>query len=132
MGAFRQDEIAASVAAHRDLGPGYDEAVAAGLVERIGDEIDRRIDARLGLRDSQVPVPTPAPPPPLAPPAPPRPRRSGVAFLGFVSMTAGVSGTAVALNLPGDHTSARAGQIILAMFIWAAITVINVAYARHR
>jgi len=42
------EEIRASAAAHRDLGPGYDKAVAEGLVERIGEEIDRRVDARLG------------------------------------------------------------------------------------
>ncbi|MDX6344227.1 MAG: hypothetical protein QOH87_4365, partial [Trebonia sp.] len=43
-----RDEITASVAAHAELGPRYDSAVAEGLVERIGDEIDRRIDARMG------------------------------------------------------------------------------------
>jgi hypothetical protein len=80
MGAYRQDEIAASVAAHHDLGSGYDEAVAAGLVERIGDEIDKRIDARLGMPGPQVPATMPAPPPPPDP-APARPRRSGTTFL---------------------------------------------------
>jgi hypothetical protein len=35
------------VGAHADLGPGYEDAVAEGLVERIGAEIDKRIDARL-------------------------------------------------------------------------------------
>ena len=34
-----RDEVRASAAAHRDLGPGYDTAVAEGLVERIGEEI---------------------------------------------------------------------------------------------
>jgi hypothetical protein len=48
MGSDHEAEIRASVAAHQDLGPGYDEAVAEGLVERIGAEIDKRIDARLG------------------------------------------------------------------------------------
>ena len=42
-----RDEVRASAAAHRDLGPGYDTAVAEGLVERIGEEIDKRVDARL-------------------------------------------------------------------------------------
>jgi hypothetical protein len=131
MGAYRQDEIAASVAAHRDLGPGYDDAVAAGLVERIGEEIDRRIDARLGMPGPRVPAAVPAPAP-LPDPAPARPRRSGTAFLGVASMAAGVGATAVALNIPDDHMPATAGQVILAMFIWVAIAVINVAYARHR
>ena len=45
----REQEIAASVGAHRDLGGGYDEAIAAGLVERIGAEVDRRVDQRISL-----------------------------------------------------------------------------------
>ena len=40
-------EIRASVGAHHDLGPEYDDAVAEGLVERIGAEIDKRIEAQL-------------------------------------------------------------------------------------
>jgi hypothetical protein len=48
MSSDHEAEIRASVAAHDDLGPGYDDAVAEGLVERIGAEIDKRIDARLG------------------------------------------------------------------------------------
>jgi hypothetical protein len=43
----RDEEIAASVGAHRDLGDGYDDAIAAGLVERIGAEVDRRVDERM-------------------------------------------------------------------------------------
>jgi len=41
------EEIAAAAGAHRELGPGYDDAVAEGLVERIGAEVDKRVDARL-------------------------------------------------------------------------------------
>ena len=48
MSSDHEAEIRASVAAHDDLGPAYDDAVAEGLVERIGAEIDKRIDARLG------------------------------------------------------------------------------------
>jgi hypothetical protein len=44
-----EQEIAASVGAHRDLGGGYDDAIAAGLVERIGAEVDRRVDERISL-----------------------------------------------------------------------------------
>jgi hypothetical protein len=42
-----RDDITAAAAAHRELGPEYDSAVAEGLVDRIGAEIDKRIDARL-------------------------------------------------------------------------------------
>jgi hypothetical protein len=48
MSSDHEAEIRASVGAHANLGPVYDDAVAEGLVERIGAEIDKRIDARLG------------------------------------------------------------------------------------
>jgi Flp pilus assembly protein TadB len=51
MATESQAEIAASVAALADLGPGYDQALAEGLVERIGAEIDKRIAAGI---DAQV------------------------------------------------------------------------------
>jgi hypothetical protein len=50
MAADRQGEIAASVAALQDLGSGYDQALAEGLVERIGAEIDKRIAAEIDSR----------------------------------------------------------------------------------
>jgi Flp pilus assembly protein TadB len=50
MAEDRQDEIAASVGALQDLGPGYDQALAEGLVERIGAEIDKRIAAEIDNR----------------------------------------------------------------------------------
>jgi len=53
MTADSQAEIAASVAALQDLGPGYDQALAEGLVERIGAEIDKRVAAQLDARLAQ-------------------------------------------------------------------------------
>jgi Flp pilus assembly protein TadB len=50
MATDRQAEIAASVAAVQELGPGYDQALAEGLVERIGAEIDERIAAEMDDR----------------------------------------------------------------------------------
>ncbi|HTX28359.1 MAG TPA: hypothetical protein VME19_15220 [Streptosporangiaceae bacterium] len=50
MALDHQAEIAASVAALQDLGPGYDQALAEGLVERIGAEIDKRITAEVESR----------------------------------------------------------------------------------
>jgi hypothetical protein len=50
MAADSQAEIAASVAALQDLGPGYDQALAEGLVERIGADIDKRIAAEIDKR----------------------------------------------------------------------------------
>ena len=56
MSSDHEAEIRASVAAHADLGPGYDDAIAEGLVERIGAEIDKRIDARFG-QSGAIPAP---------------------------------------------------------------------------
>jgi hypothetical protein len=71
MSSDHEAEIRASVAAHADLGPAYDDGVAEGLVERIGAEIDKRIDARLGQFGATG---APGPPGPVSPaPKPPEP-----------------------------------------------------------
>jgi hypothetical protein len=57
MSGDSEAEIRASVGAHADLGPGYEDAVAEGLVERIGAEIDKRIDARLAQTGAGTPGP---------------------------------------------------------------------------
>ena len=118
------EEIRASAAAHRDLGPGYESAVAEGLVERIGEEIDRRVDARLfgSVRQN----------PPYQEP-PPRPRRSGLGiapvFLALGSMGLGIGATAVVLH-PGNGAYGGTGALVA--LIWLVIGAINVVYARHR
>jgi len=47
-----RNDIAAAAAAHRELGRDYDSAVAESLVDRIGAEIDKRIDTRLDAHSS--------------------------------------------------------------------------------
>lgn len=53
-----RNDIAAAAAAHHELGRDFDDAVAEGLIERIGAEIDKRVEAKLGTRppDSRPPV----------------------------------------------------------------------------
>jgi len=118
-----REEVQASAAAHRDLGSGYDAAVAEGLVERIGEEIDRRVDARL-FGHMHAPAR--------------RPRRAQVpgrlgaapVFLALGSMGIGIGATAAVLHpaLPGQVS---AGQAVLIALIWIVIGVVNVAYARR-
>ena len=121
-----RDEVRASAAAHRDLGPGYDAAVAEGLVERIGEEIDRRVDARL-FGHLQAPAPAPA-----KPRRAPAPGRIGVGrvFLGLGSMGLAVGGTVAVLH-PGDNPpgTVHFGQFLLVALIWIVIGVINIANA---
>jgi hypothetical protein len=45
-----RNDIAAAAAAHHELGNGYDDAVAESLIDRIGAEIDKRVEAKLGDR----------------------------------------------------------------------------------
>jgi len=150
MGSDQEAEIRASVAAHADLGPDYDDAVAEGLVERIGAEIDKRIDARLGREHVATDAPAAAGPPgpagyppyqgyqgPMLPPGyqlgppPVRPSQVGarnvastVTALG--SMALGVAATAIVA-----HTGTFGGQGFIILLIWVAIAIINVAYARR-
>jgi hypothetical protein len=147
-----RDEIAASVAAHAELGSRYDTAVAEGLVERIGDEIDKRIDARLGGQAQpdqraqggnratpayqgapvyQGPLAPTPPMPAAAPPSPSLPRRtSGLSgmVLGLGSLGLGVGATSVVVS---HHVESVAALLMVAL-IWAAIAVINVAHAQRR
>jgi hypothetical protein len=122
-----RDEVAASAAAHRDLGPGYDTAVAEGLVERIGEEIDRRVDARL-FGHLQAPVPSPAPRPRRVR----EPGRIGVApvFLALVSMGGGIGAT-VAVVQPAYPDRMNPMQAVLVALIWIVIGAINISYARR-
>jgi hypothetical protein len=149
--ADERQEIAASVAAHAELGPRYDGAVAEGLVERIGEEIDRRVDARLrgmgqhevprqgaaspgqrivppGYPGSQHPMPVAPPPVPAAPPAVRRSNGVTGMFLGLGSMALGLGATAVVV---AHHVTASValGMVLL---IWVAIAIINIAHAQRR
>lgn len=127
------EEIRASAAAHRDLGPVYDTAVAEGLVERIGEEIDRRIDARLF---GQQPVQPRQPQPPLAPPPVPQPAPArnrmgaGSVILALGSMSLGIGASAAVLHPGGDYHADPSAPLVA--LIWIVIGVINVVYARRR
>jgi hypothetical protein len=114
-----REEIAAAGAAHRELGPGYHDAVAEGLVQRIGAEIDRRVDARLAQRGAR-----PARRGPGSQMSPAAPSSWPVIVLGLGSMTMGVLAAAAVLNSGGS------GAVVA--FIWIIIGIINVAYARRR
>ena len=113
------------MAAYRDLGPGYDGAIAEGLVERLGEEIDKRVDARVN-RHNDPPAPAPAPAAPVA--GGPKPGGVATVFMTLGSIGLGVGATAVATSLGKNAAS----QVIMVLLIWAAIAVINVAHARRR
>jgi hypothetical protein len=110
-----REEIGASVAAHAELGRNYDHAVAEGLIDRIGAEVDRRVDARLSgasrraLRGG-------------------RPGTFATVVMGLGSMGLGVGATAVVLS---DTSNTGAGSVMV-LIIWIAIAVINVTFGNRR
>ena len=126
------EEIRASAGAHRDLGPAYDTAVAEGLVERIGEEIDRRVDARLRAHLDPPPAVAVPPGPPVRQPRPANPGRIGfgAVVLGLGSMGMAIGATATVIH-PGDNGQIGGAGPLVA-FIWIVIGIINVAYARRR
>lgn len=156
MGSDPEAEIRASVGAHADLGPGYEDAVAEGLVERIGAEIDKRIEARLAQTD--VPTPTAAPTPagaagpagypgfqggyqgylgPVLPPGyqlgppPVRPSPAGARNVATTITALGSVALGVAATAIVSSAGSLGGQGFIILLIWVAIAIINVAYARH-
>jgi hypothetical protein len=125
MDQLAKEDITAAAAPHHELGPHFDGAVAESLVERIGDEIDKRVDARMGDRGDRRSRLVRKP----AESAGPLSWPTTVLALG--SMGLGVGATAVVLN-PGGAPSPSSGEIFLALVIWIVLGAINVAYARRR
>ena len=127
-----RDDIAAAAAVHRELGPSYTDAVSEALVERIGAEIDKRVDARLAQRGAGAPAVPAAPAASAA-----RPAWVPVAIAAS-SMGCGIAATAIvtfatATNINGRvHNAVSGSQVLLIALIWAVIAVVNVAYARRQ
>jgi hypothetical protein len=151
-------EIRASVGAHADLGPGYEDAVAEGLVERIGAEIDKRIDARLA-QTGAAGAPGPTAPPGAAGPAGPagypgfqghqgylgpvlppgyqlgpppvQPSQVGARNVATTITALGSVALGVAATAIVSSAGSLGGQGFIILVIWVAIAIINVAYARR-
>jgi hypothetical protein len=117
MSSDHEAEIRASVGAHADLGPDYDDGVAEGLVERIGAEIDKRIDARLGqFGATGAPGPAPGSPGPAGPapglqgPAAPAGAQPGLPLpAGALPVTTGPATTGPATTGPATTGPATIG-----------------------
>lgn len=121
MDSRTREDIAAATAVHSELGPGYEDAVAESLVERIGAEVDKRVDARLAQRNG----------PPPSPVAPSHQARSQWApvTLAIGSMLVGVGATVAALSSKAAHDN---GPVFATVVIWIVIAIINIVYARRR
>jgi hypothetical protein len=127
MDQLTKDDITAAAAAHQELGPHFDGAVAESLVERIGAEIDKRVDARVGDMGGRRSRPARRPPA----------TGSGTQLtwpatvLALGSMGLGIGATAVILNTNGGG-GPESGQIFLALVLWIILGAINISHARRR
>jgi hypothetical protein len=111
-----QDEISAAVAAHRELGPEYDSAVAESLIARIGIEIDKRIDARLGPLGSGSRSPTESS---WLSNVPPRWVGAGIG----AAVAAGITGV-VAMIANRANTGTNSGAVDIAViWVWGILVI---------
>ena len=102
------DELRAALSARRDLGPDFEDEIAASFLDKIGQEVDRRVDARLE-----------------ATPAGPRrgPTEAQRLALAIVSLSLGTVAT-IPLALLDNGPSFLA--------IWLGIIIVNIVFNRPR
>ncbi|WP_336206530.1 hypothetical protein [Nonomuraea sp. LPB2021202275-12-8] len=101
-----REDLQATLAARRDLGPEYESALVDSLVERLDATIAARVHAELQMRGA----------------VPPKQKSSGNAMIPIAlgSMGIGIPLTAVAAGTAG---------VVGLMIAWVSIIVINVAAA---
>ncbi len=102
------DDLAAAIAARRELGHDYDRALAESFVDRVSRQIDARVDNRVSeILATQK-----------------RPARSrGGGSLGVLSLVFAIPITAIA---------GSAGHVAGLAIAWGGIAVINLASALRR
>jgi hypothetical protein len=106
------EEIRAAAETDNELGPAYRDAVIDSFLDKVGREIDARVDARLAQQQgAQLPA---------------RDRRghSGSPMaLAIISMALGIPISAIAVAA-GTRPAGFMGLLV----VWIAITAINIAY----
>jgi hypothetical protein len=104
-----RDDVAAALAARRELGEESDPAVIDAFLDRAGAAIDARVDERLAARTER------------RAPGPPR---------GMVPLALGSMGIGIAVT--GASSGLDSGGALVAIVAWVAIAVINIVYATQR
>ena len=100
--SLEPDDVRAAAELHREIDPEYRDAVVESFLDRVGKEIDARVDRRLAAQ--------------------PRPQPRAMA-LAIVSVAVGIPLTGMILSL------SHSGQLAELAVVWVMIAVINVAYA---
>jgi hypothetical protein len=117
-----RNDIAAAAAAHRELGGDYDGAVAESLVDRIGAEIDKRIDDRLGSARSGS-----RPPAEFL-----RSGRSPAMWTGG-AVGAGITGLVAMIANKGNIGPNHSAVVVAVIAVWIilAVAALGAAYLRR-
>ena len=105
-----EDDLRAATAARRELGDEYEQGVIAGFADRLGREVDRRVDERLAARG---------------------PQGGG---LDWTALLLALGSICLALGVP-SATHDQFGTVAsfaLTLIAWAVIAAINVTYFRSR
>jgi hypothetical protein len=113
-------ELRAAAETHKELPSEYRDAVLESFVDRVGREIDARVDARLAQAAVRPVAPQSVP----SPPAPRAPKQFSVLTLALGSIALGIPITAIVVAA-GSHPVGFAGLLV----VWIAIAVINLGYA---
>lgn len=106
------EEIRAAAETHRELGPEYQSAVIDSFLDKVGREIDARVDQRMMMMG------------PMSQPVRPPKERAPMA-LAITSMAFGIPLTAITLGVAGNSISGLVALIV----VWIALTAINVSYS---
>jgi hypothetical protein len=104
------DEIRAAAETHHELPPEYQNAVIESFLDKIGREIDARVDARLASYSRGN--------------TPEQHKQRNPAFFAIASMVLGIPLSAIAVAA-GAHPAGFWGLLV----VWAGIVAINVVYA---
>ena len=113
-----QDELRAILAARSQLGPEYDSSLIESFLAKVEQEIDARVDARVGQALARGPA---------ADGPPPRRAQGGGTELALGSIALGIPVTAVAAS--DLHGVLGFAGVAVA---WAAIAAINIVRALGR
>jgi hypothetical protein len=105
------DEVRAAAETHNELGKDYSAAVIESFLEKVGSEIDARVDARL----TRYPGPAQSPAAKAK-----KEQHGGATAVGVLSIVLGIPLTAIVAYSPAHLW----GLIV----IWVALAVINIAY----
>ncbi|MEU3165610.1 hypothetical protein [Streptosporangium sp. NPDC006930] len=111
------DDLRASLEARRHLGPEYEDSLVEGFLEKMDQEIDKRVDDRLAARAHRE-----------SPGVPPSLDAGQRLALAIISLGLGVPGT-VAVSYTGLSESTL---VFILTLIWVGIIGVNVTFAAAR